>query len=144
MTLKVKPIAVSTNKWAQNASGASTSFAIEAAAAGAEWEARAKEGNANYDKAIHAAGVVARQLAGIVKAGAKKFTDGINLKGKDRFSQGVSVSKPNYQAGAEPYYAAMAALSLSARGPRGDASNYNRSKEVGDANHAKRLALLGM
>ena len=144
MALKVKPIAVSTTKWAQNASGASTSFATEAAAAGAEWESRAKEGNANYDKAIHAAGVVARQLAGITKAGAKKFVDGINLKGKDRFSQGVSVSKSNYTAGSEPYYAAMAALSLSARGPRGDAANYNRSKEVGDANHAKRLALLGM
>lgn len=144
MTIKVKPIAASTTKWANNASGASTAYAAEAALAGAEWEARAKEGNANYDKAIHAAGVVARQLAGIVKAGAKKFTDGINLKGKDRFSSGVNVSKPNYQAGAEPYFSSMAALTLSARGPRGDAANYTRSKEVGDSNHAKRLALLGM
>jgi len=142
--LKVKSVADATTKWGTNAAAAATEYTKQASASGAAWEAGAKEGNANYQKAITAGGVAARQLAGIAKAGAGKYTKGINDKGKDRFSQGVNVSKPNYQNGVSPFLESMGGLTLSARGPRGDASNYARAKEVGDANHAKRLALLGM
>jgi hypothetical protein len=144
MALTVKPIGDATTKWGTNAAAASGEYTKQAGAAGPAWETGAKAGNANYQKAITAGGVAARQLAGVTKAGATKYTNGINLKGKDRFSGGVNVSKPNYQSGAAPYFETMASLTLSARGPRGDASNYTRSKELGDANHAKRLALLGM
>jgi len=45
--------------------------------------------------------------------------------------------------GFEPYHAAISRLSLSKRGPRGSAQNYQRVKEIGDALHRIRTGQVG-
>lgn len=63
--------------------------------------------------------------------------------GGGRFGPGVAAATDDYKTGAEPYFSTLAALTLSARKPRGDPANYNRVQEIGKALNAKRLALLG-
>jgi len=143
MALNVKPIDTSTTKYADNASRAATEFATNAAAAAETW-ARNTAGSADtFGQAISAPGIKNRFRSGVVKAGAAKFSRKINDVAKDRYGPGVTAGKDDYKTGAEPYFSTLAALSLSARKPKGDPANYKRVEEVGKALNAKRLAMLG-
>jgi hypothetical protein len=144
VALTVKSIEKSSTKWAENASRSATEYATNAAAAADDWARKTAAGTDNYAQAITAAGIKERFRRGVVAAGAAKYARKINDVAKDRFGPGVAAAKTDYTAGATPYYQLLAALSLSARKPKGDPANYNRVSEVGKAENAKRLALLGM
>lgn len=143
MAIKVKPIEASKDKWSENAARAATEFATNAEAAAEDW-ARNTAGSAdNFHMAVTASGVKERFRRGVVKAGAAKFARKIRDVARDRFGPGVSAAVEDYKVGVEPYFSTLAALTLSARKPRGDPANYNRVQEVGKALNAKRLAMLG-
>ncbi len=141
--LTVKPIDASSTKWGDNASRAAGEFAANAAAAAESWARQTAAAADNFGQAVSAAGMKNRFRDGVVKAGAAKFARKINDVAKDRFGPGVNAAKDDYKSGAEPYFSTLASLSLSARKPKGDPSNYKRVEEVGKALNAKRLAMLG-
>ena len=143
MAIKVKPIDASTTKWGDNAARAATEFAVNAEAAADEWARNTAGASDNFHMAVSAAGIKERFRRGVMKAGSAKFARKIRDVAKDRFGPGVSAALEDYKAGAEPYYATMAGITLSARKPRGDPANYKRVEEIGKALNAKRLALLG-
>jgi hypothetical protein len=143
MALNVKSIEASTTKYADNASRAATEFATNAVAAAESWARNTSGAADNYGQAISAPGIKNRFRSGVVKAGAAKFTRKINDVARDRYGPGVTAGKEDYKTGAEPYYSALASLTLSARKPKGDPANYKRVEEVGKALNAKRLAMLG-
>jgi len=143
MAIKVKPIAASTTKWSENASRAAAEFATNAEAAASEWAAKTAASSDNFGAAISAPGIKERFRRGVVRAGADKFARKIRDVGRDRFGPGVAAATTDYTTGAEPYFATLSALTLSARKPRGDPANYRRVEEIGKALNAKRLALLG-
>jgi len=144
MALKVKPVSTAAEKWDTNAARAADSFAIEAQAASALWEANALAAKENYQKAITAPGIADRQNGGIRRAGAAKFARKILEVAKDRFPGGIHSAKVDYVERVTPFLETIAALTLSKRAPRGDIANYKRVEEVGKALSAKRLALLGV
>ena len=141
--IKVKEIGASTTKWSENAGRAATEFGVNAEAAADEWARRTGASADNFGMAISAPGIKERFRRGVARAGAAKFARKIRDVGQARFGPGVAAAVADYQAGAEPYFSTLAALTLSARKPRGDPANYNRVQEVGKALNAKRLALLG-
>lgn len=143
MPLRVKAIAEAAEKLVSRAQAASGEYAREAAASGDAWATNTQAARDNFGQAITAAGIKDRFARGVAKAGAAKFTRKIREVGADRFAPGVAAGKVDYQANAEPFFATIAALTLSARQPRGSAANYGRVNEVGKALNAKRLALLG-
>lgn len=143
MALKVKPIDTSTTKWSDRARGAADVFASEAEASADVWARNTQAAADNYGMSVTAAGIKLRFARGVAKAGAAKFARKIRDVAANRFAGGVEAATVDYKAGAEPYYSALATLTLSARKPRGDPANYNRVQEVGKALNAKRLALLG-
>ena len=143
MAIKVRPVADAAEKLVNRATAASGEYAIQAAAAGEEWAQKTQAARDNFGQAITAAGLKERFARGVAKAGAAKYARKIREVGADRFAPGVSAGKQDYQVGAEPFFSTIAALTLSARQPRGSAANYNRVTEVGKALNAKRLALLG-
>lgn len=55
----------------------------------------------------------------------------LNL-GTQRFSQGVAQSQGVYEESVEPFFSALESLDLPARGPRGSAENFERSRVVGE------------
>lgn len=143
MAIKIKSIEASSSKWVDNASRASAEFATNAAAAADDWARLTAASTDNYGQAISAPGIKNRFRSGVVRAGAAKFARKIMEVARDRFGPGVSVAKDDYKAGAEPFFATVAGLTLSGRKPKGDPANYRRVEEVGKALNAKRIALLG-
>ena len=143
MAIKVKPIEASATKWGDNASRAAAEFAANAEAAADDWAKNTAAATDNFHQAITASGVKERFRRGVVKAGATKFARKIRDVAKDRFGPGVAAAKDDYKLGAEPFFATLASLNLSARKPKGDPANYRRVEEVGKALNARRLAQLG-
>uniref|UniRef100_A0A6H1ZZM6 Uncharacterized protein n=2 Tax=viral metagenome TaxID=1070528 RepID=A0A6H1ZZM6_9ZZZZ len=144
MALKVKDVSSSAVKWGDNASRASGAYAVGALASAELWASKTQAAADNFGQAISAPGIKQRFSAGVRRAGAAKFARKISDVAADRFGPGVNAAKQDYSAGVEPFFSTLAALTLSARKPRGDPANYNRSQEVGKALNAKRLAMLGM
>jgi len=143
VALNVKTIDASTTKWSDNAGRAAGEFAERAEAAADIWSRNTAASASNFGMAVSAANIKERFRRGVVRAGAAKFARKIRDVGRDRFGPGVAAATNDYKTGAEPYFSTLAALTLSARKPRGDPANYNRVQEVGKALNAKRLALLG-
>ncbi len=141
--LKVKDIATSKQKWGENAARSAEEFATRTEAAAEDWARNTGAAADTYHQAITAHGIKERFRRGVSRAGAAKFARKIRDVARDRFGPGVAAALDDYQTGAEPYFATLASLTLSARKPRGDPANYNRVMEVGKALNAKRLALLG-
>lgn len=144
MAIKVKEVAASTTKWSENAARATEEFGTRAEAAASDWEARTKAAAETFHAAITAPGIKTRFSRGVARAGAAKFARKIRDVARDRFAPGIAAASEDYTKGVEPYFSTIAALSLSARKPRGDPANYRRVEEVGKALNAKRLALLGI
>jgi len=142
--IKVKPIETSTTKWSENAGRAATEFAENAEASADVWARNTAAAKDNYGQAITASGIKDRFARGVARAGAAKFARKIRDVAKDRFAPGVAAATVDYKTGVEPYFSTLAAMTLSARKPRGDPANYKRVEEVGKALNAKRLALLGV
>lgn len=142
--IKVKSIETSTTKWSENAGRAADAFATEAEASADIWARNTVAARDNYGQAITAPGIKDRFARGVTRAGAAKFARKIRDVARDRFAPGVAAATVDYKTGAEPYFSTLAAMTLSARKPRGDPANYKRVEEVGKALNAKRLALLGV
>ena len=141
--LKVKSIDASTDKWGTNAARAADEFAVNAEAAADEWARNTQAAANTYGQAIAAPNIKTRFAKGVARAGAAKFARKIRDVGRDRFGPGVAAATTDYKTGAEPYFSTLAALTLSARKPRGDPANYGRVEQIGKALNAKRIALLG-
>lgn len=144
MPLKVKPIEASTTKWSENAGRAAEAFAAEAEASADIWARNTAAAANTYGSAISAPGIKERFRRGVARAGAAKFARKIRDVGRDRFAPGISAAVSDYKTGVEPYFSTLAALTLTARKPRGDPGNIRRVEEVTKALNAKRLALLGV
>jgi len=142
MAIKVKDLNASAAKWDGNASRAAELFATEAEAAAEIWARNTAAADENYKMAIQAPNIAVRFKRGVAKAGAAKFARKIRDVGKDRFAPGVHAAQEDFKANVEPYFATIAALSLSPRKPRGDPANYGRVEQVGKALNARRLAML--
>lgn len=143
MALKVKPLDASTEKWLDNASRAADRFASEAEASAELWARNTGAAADTFSQAISAPGIKERFRRGVARAGAAKFARKIRDVARDRFAPGVSFASVDYKAGAEPFFATLAAITLDPRKPKGDPANYKRVEQVGKALNAKRLALLG-
>ncbi len=142
--IKVKDVSASTTKWSENAGRAAEEFARNAEAAASDWVTKTQQAAGNFHMAITAPGIKERFAKGVVRAGAEKFARKIRDVGRDRFAPGVAAATSDYNSGVAPFFSTIAALTLSARKPRGDPANYRRVEEVGKALNAKRLALLGV
>ena len=58
--------------------------------------------------------------------------------GSSRFTQGASQAGPEWQDSFEPFADTLEGLNLDPRGPRGSPTNYERSRDIGEALHNTR------
>ena len=141
MALKIKSAAEIAKKWGEVTPGRSNYYSIGAAAAGADWEAGAKAAGPTFKAAVSAGNIQQLYLGGIAKAGAAKYTRKVSDVGVGRFGSGVTAAVGDMQTGMEPMVNTISALTLPARGPRGDAGNINRVTAVATALHKARLTV---
>ncbi len=143
MAVKVKNAAESAKKWQSNSSGAATAAAEGAIAAAQDWATNTQNAAEIFKMGISAPGIETRFKTGVARAGAEKFARKVKALTSSRFSSGVTAGAADFQSNVEPYLATISSLTLPAAGPRGDARNYERTRAVGQALNAKRLALMG-
>lgn len=143
MAIRVKDLGTSAQKWARNASAAAPEYGANAVAAGNVWESSTIAAAQNFVAGVTAAGIGDRFRRGVQRAGASKYTSRIASLGQSRYSQGVGEAEGDWQEGFAPFAQVIAGLTLPQRRPRGDPANYARVSVIGNALHARRLAMLG-
>jgi hypothetical protein len=129
-------------KWAEETPRRSTYYEKAAPAAADLWAANAAAAAENYKAAVQAADIGKKFSGGIKRVGASKFRRKVEAVGTARFGPGVTAAVEDMKSGVDPYLAVIGATEIGARKPRGDPGNYDRVKKIGDALHAKRLAVL--
>jgi hypothetical protein len=128
-------------KWAEETPRRATYYEANTPVAASKWEANAKAAATNFKAAITAANIDAMFKGGIAKAGASKFERKVRALAS-RFGPGVSAAQQDMQTNVAPFLTEITAVDLKERKPRGDPTNYDRVKAIGDKLHSKRLALL--
>ena len=140
MAIQVKPVGVISELWGKRTSTALPEYLANAQGAGNVWLTNSIAATPNFGAAIRAGNIEARHAAGIQRAGAGGYNQGIATKGKDRFAEGSRLGVAKYGSRVTPFLSTIASLTLSPRRPRGDPSNNVRVNEVTSALHAQRLA----
>jgi len=141
MAIKVKSAEEVARKWAEVTPQRGAYYEAGAGVAGAEWEAKTAAAASAYRAAVTAPNIETMFRGGVKRAGASKYERKVKDVGAARFGPGVAAAQADMQNGVEPMLSTIAALTLSARAPRGSDANYRRVQEVGTALHKKRLAL---
>lgn len=129
-------------KWKEETPRRSTYYEKETPLAADRWEAETIAAAGNFKAAVQAADIGKRFSGGVKRVGASKFKRKVVDVGVSRFGPGVEAAEEDMKTGVDPYLAVIAATEIGARKPRGDPANYDRVKKIGDALHAKRLAVL--
>lgn len=139
MAIKIKPMTNIVEKWSSRAQGAGQAYSdgIDNPRVPQAQAALAAEGA--YEQGVQAA--IGRKAfgKGVVK-NAGKWAQNAKAKGAGRFGPGVSMAKPAFQAGLQPFLNTLSGLDLPPRGPKGDPSNVNRVVAVNTALRAQKMA----
>lgn len=136
--MKVKPIGEVVEKFGRRASQATDDYQHGVVTTEKDWATNTAAAEGSYETSVQESISDKRFGKGVKKAGTDKWRRGASGKGAERYAPGVRESLAAYQAGVAPYLDELARLTLKPRGPRGSDQNYDRSRQVGKALHAKR------
>lgn len=125
-------------KWANRSAAASGEYAQGVASPRRSWSAATEAAADVHAQAMQEAIAEGRFAKGVRKASDAAWSQGVQNKGRTRYSQGVTVAQNKYSSGFAPFAAALGAVTLSPRGPKGQ--NYGRTQEVGEALRAAKRA----
>lgn len=81
-----------------------------------------------------------RIAKGVARAGTDRWKKKATTVGPARWSEGVSVAEPEYAAGFAPFREVIQATDPGPKFPAGDPRNWERSRKIGLALHAKKIA----
>ena len=76
---------------------------------------------------------------GVTTAGTPKWKDAASTKGSQRYGPGVAVAQPDFTSGFQPYLQVIQTTTLPQRQAKGSPSNYDRTRAIGTALHAKKV-----
>lgn len=129
----IKDIGESARKWANRAAVAGEDYRAGIANPRTPWDQASIAADGNYRQGVTAAAQAGRFMAGVRKAGAEKWRRNATNKGPQRFAEGVNLATDEWQAGFNPYQAAIGSLQLPPRGPAGSAANLQRVTAIAQA-----------
>jgi len=129
----IKPLGQSSDKWSRRASVAGEDYLAGVREPRQAWDDAAVASEPIYKAAVVAAATAGRFGKGVRKAGNKKWQDGAISKGPSRFSEGVALAKPAWEAGFAPFHRVIETISLPARGPKGSPQNLQRVSAIATA-----------
>lgn len=137
-----KPIPTASDvakKWVTRGKAAEDDFVKGAKSA--TWKTEAVAGEANYKKAMDEVIKNERRKKGVERTSDDTWRGGIE-RNKDRYGTGIENSENEMASGIEPVLNDIKAEvpNLKARGPKGSAENFERSKQLGMKLHEKSLA----
>lgn len=140
MAIKIKSAAAIAKKWADVTPGRSKQWEEEIkAASDADWADPAVAAAPNWDVGVSEAAARDGYAKGVESKRTKWKRKALAV-GKPRYGPGVRAAEGDHVAGYTPYRDVIAGLTLSPKGPRGAPGNYDRVREVGEAQHEKRIS----
>uniref|UniRef100_A0A6M3LKB2 Uncharacterized protein n=1 Tax=viral metagenome TaxID=1070528 RepID=A0A6M3LKB2_9ZZZZ len=137
----IRPIDSIVRKWKEVTPLRATEYAFGIRNPKKDWASEAIAANDTFVKAVTMAAQQGRYKGGVAAAGTTKWQDNSIAKGPNRFSEGVLLSAPAYEAGIVPFHKVIQDTTLPPRGPTGDPTNLNRVAVIDKALHDKKLAL---
>jgi len=129
-------------KWARVAGSSGPSYEEGVTAPLRDYAANASAANDAWKGGVTAAVQGDRFATGVRRVGTAKWQRNAVAKGPARFSQGVAIAQPDYEAGFTPYREAIQAAQLPPRGPRRSPQNLQRVQAIVTAVSARKEALL--
>jgi len=137
----IRPVSDIASKWATVTPGRSEEYRKGVTAPLRDWEKETAAASDAYKQGVTAS--IGRDgfAKGVKKAGTGKWTRKVVDVGVSRWPTGVSVAKPDYEAGFAPFADAISKVVLPPKGPKGDPRNLERVNVIAKALHAKKLAL---
>ena len=129
----IKPIEQATDKWVRRASVAGPDYENGVRNPRRGWAEASKAAEKNYQAGVTAAAARGAFGKGVSAAGEEKWKSNALKKGPGRFAEGVSIGRDEWAKGFGPYHAAINAISLPERGPKGDAKNIQRVAAIATA-----------
>ena len=130
-------------KWARVAPTRATDYENGIKKPLRDWEANAVAAESAWEEGVSKAVSEKRFAKGVAKAGTEKWQRRTLAKGPRRWSEGISVAQPDYEAGFAPFRDVIEATELPPRYPKGDPRNIDRVAAIARALHEKKLELLG-
>ena len=129
----IKTIEQASDKWVRRSSVAGPDYQAGVTNPKRSWAEASGAAEESYKLGVTQAAQQGRYLKGVKAAGDSKWRENAIKKGPGRFAEGVSLSKDQWAKGFAPYHAAIGALALPARGPKGDPKNLQRVVAVANA-----------
>lgn len=137
--LKLKAMSEIADKWRRRAGAASADYEAGIKSPKEDWASETIAAESAYEAGVTDA--IGRKAfgKGVREAGSEKWSRKALAVGPARYTQGVSISEPDYSAGFGPYRDAIERIVLPARGRRGDPANIERVRAIADALHGQKV-----
>lgn len=129
-SLQVKDAATVAKKWSQRAGAAGADYAAGVNGTTKDWAQDTAAAAPSWAAGVQAAAANGSFAKGVNAAGTAKWKQKAANVGAARYPQGVAAAQPFYQTGIQAVLATLSAITLPARGPKGDPSNIERVRIV--------------
>lgn len=139
MAIQTKSIDVIAKKWSDRSQAAAPDYTSGVENTQKDWATLTGAAHGAWQTGVTQAAARGAFQKGVRSAGTQKWRNNAQTKGSQRYGPGVSVAQPEYTAGFTPFLQTIQALTLTARQAKGSPSNYDRSRAVGTALHAKKI-----
>jgi len=126
----IKPIDQSSEKWVRRASVATPEYTAGIESPRESWSAAAGKAEPNFKAGVIAAANAGRYGKGVKRSGDDRWRKMALQKGPGRYTEGVAVGREDWASGFTPYQAAIAGVTLPARGPRRSIQNLDRVRII--------------
>lgn len=120
------------DRWETGASGAGNRFANNARAASDDWLSSASSDQAqqNYENAMNDPEVLARRQSNTTDSARQRYERSLETFGSQRYTQGISNAKSEFQAAVSEVLSAIDGLSIPDRGRPMSQANQDRALQV--------------
>lgn len=136
----IRSIDTISKKWQQVTPQRASIYKTNVEAPLRDWEKETLAASDRRDEGLQQAIADGRINRGIAKTGQAGWKKNTSVKGPSRWSQGVSGAEPEYRAGFAPYHDVIQGTDPGPRYAKGDPRNWERSKAIGMALHAKKVS----
>ena len=136
---EIKKLADIREKWTRVTPGRSGDYELGIKFPKRDWETETLAGKDNWKLGVDQAAAKDLFGKGVTKAGTKKWEKNALKKGPGRFSEGVWIAGPDYEAGFAPFHAAIEKVDLGPRFPKRDPRNLDRVRRVVEALVAEKV-----
>ena len=124
-------------KWQERAIAAATAYTDGVTSPKASWSAQAAASEGNWKAGVDAAAARGAYGKGVREAGDEGWKRAAIEKGSANYATGINFGAAKYGTAMGEVLSTIQGVTLTPRGPRGSAANYQRVQQIGDALHRK-------